>query len=65
MRKLTAIVAALGFLASTSLPTLAAPATQGVTTDTLSAAAHMKDKKDKKPAKKTDKKMDKKKGDKK
>ena len=42
MRKLTAIAVALGFLAATSLPTLAAPAVSGATT-TLSAQPQQDD----------------------
>jgi hypothetical protein len=61
MRKLTAIAVALGFLATTSLPTIAAPAinTGVVKTDTLSAAAKKKTTKKsmKKSTKKTKKSM--------
>ena len=60
MRKLTAIAVALGFLAATTLPTIAAPAVNNgvVKSDTLSAAK-------KKAKKKTDKKKMEKKTDKK
>ena len=48
MRKLTAIAVALGFLASTSLPTIAAPSVNGVVkSDDLSAAKKKKKKKKK------------------
>ena len=60
MRKLTAILVALGFLTATSLPTIAATASNGVTT--LSAQAQQTDtskpaKKAKKTAKKKAKKV--------
>jgi hypothetical protein len=56
MRKIIASVAALGFLAATSLPALAVQPTNGVAnTHTLSAAKHKK-----KSSKKSDKKMEKK-----
>ena len=42
MRKFTAIAVALGFLASTSLPTLAAPAISGTKTETFSAQVDQK-----------------------
>ena len=61
MRKIIAIAAALGFLASTSLPTFAAPATNGVVkSDDLSAAKKKKKKMEKKDEKKIEKKDEKK-----
>ena len=59
MRKIIAIAVALGFLASTSLPTFATPAVNGVVkSDELSAASHVKKKTKKKKTDKMEKKSD-------
>jgi len=55
MRNFTAIIAALGFLAATSLPTIAAPTSN---TEQLSAASHVKAKKPTKAACKKDPKLE-------
>ena len=54
MRKITAIAVALGFLASTSLPTFATPAFNGVVKSDELSAKKKKKKMEKKDEKKSD-----------